>query len=432
MRDIIPPELLNKDEILRINTILEILKDYDNHIILDVGTGDGRIALEKAMDGCRVIGIDNSTNQLAEAERYKAKYEYEHPPVFLNMSATAIEYPDNYFDLVMASEMLEHLTDADLLRVTQEMKRVCKPDGIILVTVPWKNCILGSPECPHLQSLDYGDLAVYFNITDTFDIKLHDDPGKWIGILAINVPRISIVIPSYNNGRFIGEAIESVQGQVNFQDYELIIVEDGSTDDSLSIIQQYDNIKLIIHNGNKGVSQAWSTGLAQARGEYCMILSSDDRFAPDAFVHMYNAITSDPDIVLVHGQVINISEDGESLNHIPWTPPEHDYDLLMRENYIGHAVLVDSRLKTEKTVLGETILTAEPDEWGCCDYGMWLKIADYAHRAGKRFKRLEHVLYYYRNHPKATRNTKERKERMPGFEDIVHKKAKKRRNKKVK
>lgn len=430
MRDILPADQLNPDEILRINAILRLLNKYKAGTkMLDVGCGDGRISIEKALDNCTVIGIDNNKGQLAEAEKYIPGWATENPPRYLYMDASEMEFPDNHFDIVMASEMLEHINKSDMIKVTREIKRVCKPDGTIMITVPWKNSITGSKEFPHLQSLDYEDLGIYFNIESTFEIPNEDGPGHWIGILARNVPKISIIIPSYNNSKYLNEAIDSIHNQINFQDYEIIVVEDGSTDNSLEIILEYDDVRVIMHTENKGVAQAWSTGFEAATGDYLMILSSDDAFTEYCFLFMYNRIKSDPNIVLVHGQVYNVAPDGKR-DLQPWTPPLHDYDVLMRENYIGHAVLFDAKLKNELTVLGEKIICGEIEEWGCCDYGMWLKIADYAERNNKTFSRVEEPLYLYRNHPGATRNSEGRNEKMAEAEKIVLDKARKRRAKK--
>jgi glycosyltransferase involved in cell wall biosynthesis len=94
--------------------------------------------------------------------------------------------------------------------------------------------------------------------------------------------RISVVIPSYNHEKFIAEAIQSVLDQT-YQDFEIIIVDDGSTDGSIEQIRTFSDprIKLILHKKNRGAAEAMRTALERAKGEYIAVLSSDDMFLPD-------------------------------------------------------------------------------------------------------------------------------------------------------
>lgn len=97
------------------------------------------------------------------------------------------------------------------------------------------------------------------------------------------MPKISVVIPIYNVEKYLPECIDSVLAQ-DFQDYEVILVNDGSTDGSLAIAQQYEkdhaHIRLISQE-NKGLGGARNTGIKHAQGEYILFMDSDDRLAPD-------------------------------------------------------------------------------------------------------------------------------------------------------
>jgi len=117
-------------------------------------------------------------------------------------------------------------------------------------------------------------------------------------------PRFSVIIANYNNGRFIGQAIESVLRQT-FGDWELIIVEDCSTDNSLEVIGQYlgDNrVKLIRHETNRGYTAALKTGIAGIRSEYFGILDSDDALMPHAIETMHKWHVSLPQCGLIYSQ----------------------------------------------------------------------------------------------------------------------------------
>jgi glycosyltransferase involved in cell wall biosynthesis len=94
-----------------------------------------------------------------------------------------------------------------------------------------------------------------------------------------NIPLVSVIIPLYNKRPFIKRAIESIQKQT-FANWELIIVDDGSTDGSCSEIPDDDSRIQLIHQENKGPGAARNAGLARARGEYVAFLDADDEWLP--------------------------------------------------------------------------------------------------------------------------------------------------------
>ena len=124
-------------------------------------------------------------------------------------------------------------------------------------------------------------------------------------------PKVSVLIPTYNYARYLPEAIESVLKQ-DFQDFELLISDDCSSDESAGIITAYavkdSRIRLQIHPANLGMVRNWNWCLAQARGEYIKFLLSDDRLArPDALRRLVSLLEAAPDIVLASSsaQIIN-------------------------------------------------------------------------------------------------------------------------------
>jgi glycosyltransferase involved in cell wall biosynthesis len=125
--------------------------------------------------------------------------------------------------------------------------------------------------------------------------------------------KISIIIPSYNNEKFLPECIESVLVQT-FTDFELIIVEGGSKDNSIKIIQKYvemDNrIHVIIHPYNMGVSKARNDGILASKGEFIAIFDSDDVMLPTRVEELYSEISKDPNYGLAHSDVYVIDEHG--------------------------------------------------------------------------------------------------------------------------
>jgi glycosyltransferase involved in cell wall biosynthesis len=101
---------------------------------------------------------------------------------------------------------------------------------------------------------------------------------------------ISVILPSYNHAHYIGEAIDSVLQQ-SHSNFELIVVDDGSTDNSLEVIKSYSDERIsIIEQSNSGAHNAINRGLNIAHGEYLTILNSDDRYYPDRFEKMLQSL----------------------------------------------------------------------------------------------------------------------------------------------
>jgi glycosyltransferase involved in cell wall biosynthesis len=97
----------------------------------------------------------------------------------------------------------------------------------------------------------------------------------------VNEPAISVCIPTYNAALWIAATIESVLAQTR-RDFELVILDDCSGDDTLSIVRQYEDprIRLLVHERNMGAEAAWNRLLAEARGRFMKLLCCDDLIHP--------------------------------------------------------------------------------------------------------------------------------------------------------
>ncbi|WP_455970802.1 glycosyltransferase family 2 protein [Bacteroides congonensis] len=127
----------------------------------------------------------------------------------------------------------------------------------------------------------------------------------------MNNPKHSIIVPAYNTGDAIHRCIDSVLKQT-YANWELIIVDDGSKDNTLEIIEEYaknDNRIRVIHISNGGVSNARNVGLAEAQGEYVMFVDSDDWIEPEYLQQVGNHMNNDTDMYIV-----GISQDHEDNN----------------------------------------------------------------------------------------------------------------------
>ena len=142
-------------------------------------------------------------------------------------------------------------------------------------------------------------------------------------------PAVSVVIPSYNHARFIGEAVDSVLGS-SFKDLELVIVDDGSDDDTLDVLLPYraEPRVTIQAQENRGAHAAINVGLALAGGSILFILNSDDAYHPDRIGRLVGAFNADPKTVIAASWIEVVDGEGASMgikqgfrNMPPWPPP---------------------------------------------------------------------------------------------------------------
>ena len=123
-------------------------------------------------------------------------------------------------------------------------------------------------------------------------------------------PFVSVIIPSYNRANYIGKAVESVLDQT-FQDLEIIVVDDGSTDDTLNSLAVYKNHVRLLQQTNQGRSGARNTGVTAARGSVIAFLDSDDIWLPEKLERQLEFFGNNPNIGLVHTWSNVIDERGD-------------------------------------------------------------------------------------------------------------------------
>src|SRR5205823_4850509 len=118
---------------------------------------------------------------------------------------------------------------------------------------------------------------------------------------------------NYNYSRYLGECIESVLAQT-YPNMEVIVVDDGSTDDSLSVLQPYRQRVRIIRQRNKGVSAARNAGISAGSGQWIAFLDSDDIWRPEK-LQQQSSLLQDPTVGMVFCGVEYIDESGRCLGH---------------------------------------------------------------------------------------------------------------------
>lgn len=130
-----------------------------------------------------------------------------------------------------------------------------------------------------------------------------------------NLPLVTVIIPVYNGGKFLEEALQSVFDQT-YQNMEIIVVDDGSTDNSADIAQRYPGVNYI-YQENQGVSVARNTAITKAKGEFIAFLDSDDFWMPDKLSIQIEYMLRNPEFRITTTDKTNFLEPGTQLpNHL--------------------------------------------------------------------------------------------------------------------
>jgi len=133
-------------------------------------------------------------------------------------------------------------------------------------------------------------------------------------------PLVTVVTPSYNQGKFIAATIESVLTQ-DYPNIEYIIMDGGSTDDTAAVVEPYRDRLTFISEKDRGQSHAINKGFAMARGEIVSYLNSDDIFLPGAIRLAVEGLESDRTLGMVYGDGYQIDVDGAVISHFAATQP---------------------------------------------------------------------------------------------------------------
>lgn len=204
------------------------------------------------------------------------------------------------------------------------------------------------------------------------------------------MPEVSVIIPTYNRGAYVAQAIESVLAQ-KYKDYEIIVVDDGSTDDTGERVIKYGDRVRYIHQENRGPSAARNTGILHAKGKYIAFCDSDDRFLPGKLEKQMEYIRSHPKCRFLYTWYYNVNDRGKITKlRKPLrcrSREQLQYCLLTRKFTIRTStVLVHKSCFRKAGLFNEKY-------WYSQDWDMWLRLAAYY-----RGDCLEEPLAEYRLH----------------------------------
>lgn len=205
-------------------------------------------------------------------------------------------------------------------------------------------------------------------------------------------PIISVIMSVYNGEKYVAEAINSIINQT-FKDFEFIIIDDGSTDNSLIIVKTLslldERIRIIENDGNIGLAKSLNRGISLARGKYIARMDADDISLHDRFMKQVDYLEKHHDIAVVGGSVIYINDEGKEgyHGHYPLSPYQVKWQLFFVNPMSHPSTMLRRKLFSEYGIhYNEQLTTTQ-------DYDLWVQVS-------KQFQlaNLPDQLLYYRQH----------------------------------
>lgn len=184
-------------------------------------------------------------------------------------------------------------------------------------------------------------------------------------------PNVSVVIPVYNGATTVKQTIESVLGQT-YQDFEIIVINDGSQDETLAVISSIQDKRIKVFSySNAGLSASRNRGFARACGEFIAFLDADDLWTSDKLELQLKALEQNPQAFVAYSWTDHIDESGKFLRPASYTSENGNiYERLLIGNFLacGSNTLIRTQALKEVGGFDESLNSAE-------DWDMWLRLA---------------------------------------------------------
>jgi len=188
-----------------------------------------------------------------------------------------------------------------------------------------------------------------------------------------NIPVISVVIPVYNGAKTIKETIESVLQQT-YQNFELIVINDGSQDETLAVINSIQDQRVKVFSySNAGLSASRNRGFARSCGEFIAFLDADDLWTEDKLADQLAALQQNPQAAVAYSWTDHIDENSKFLRPASYSSCNGNvYERLLIGNFLvsGSNTLIRAQALSKVGGFDESLNSAE-------DWDMWLRLASF-------------------------------------------------------
>lgn len=197
------------------------------------------------------------------------------------------------------------------------------------------------------------------------------------------MPRVSVIVPCYNHGQFLDEAVASVLAQT-YVDYEIVIVNDGSTEEeTVTLLQNYHQPKTrVIHTSNQGLAAARNKGIEESSGVYILPLDADDRICPTYMEKAVSVLDEKDDVGIVYCEAMFFGEKTGK-----WELPRYEFSQFLLTNLIFASAFFRKSDWAKTGGYNPNMI------YGWEDYDFWLSLIE----LGREVYQIPEVLFHYRH-----------------------------------
>jgi glycosyltransferase involved in cell wall biosynthesis len=218
------------------------------------------------------------------------------------------------------------------------------------------------------------------------------------------MPKVSVITTVYNAEKYIHESLDSIFNQT-FQDFELILVNDCSTDNTESVLQEYvdkhNNITLVKNDSNRGVFYGRNRGLLLAQGEYVAIHDADDVSLPERLEKEVSFLDRHQKIVFVGSYALRISQTGEEIGSMVYPPRDTGGAFSVITRFKLNPIIDPSSMYRREIILNHGGYTLDPALRTVADFELWCRLLCH----GCLMANIQEPLIKYRINPKGVTRT---------------------------
>jgi glycosyltransferase involved in cell wall biosynthesis len=224
------------------------------------------------------------------------------------------------------------------------------------------------------------------------------------------VPKLSVITACYNAEKYLSVSVQSVLSQT-FQDFELIIIDDGSTDSSKSVLEAYinhPNIAVIFNKYNEGVAYCRNKALQYATGEYIAVQDADDVSLPNRFEKQVQFLNDHPEVTVVGSHALKISSSGTEIGSMAYPPKTTEQAFFVIKHFKLNPIIDPSSMFRKDPILKIGAYRLDPELRTAQDFDLWCRLLNEGHQ----LYNFQEPLIKYRENPLGVTHSKRKEQRI--------------------